>query len=241
MSMPVTEAGKGPFGRAFYSFGAHSATGTELTGGPSPLCTSGDTTHQCCLLSEVPTDIGTNDSANKHKYCQAFPKPLSPRKGCELDCGLRCPCVVTAGVSWLFTALELVSSISHTRSADWQGATVIAEPLLAAEMSKLPVCAGDKHDAAPNVFQHCLCDAGNYWQTAPNHAIQVRPVCTSCCNAFHPFTTSVSFQTDANQLLQGCFFQRVFWCEHLFLVLHMKKQICSSAWSASFPILQSSK
>lgn len=90
----------------------------------------------------------------------------SPKRGSPLDCALYCPCTTIIGGCWFFTALDLIPNVSHTRSADWWGATAISESLLAAEMPKLPVCAGDKHDTAPSIFQHCLCHVGNYWQTS---------------------------------------------------------------------------
>lgn len=132
-SVAVTEGGRGPFGRAFYSLGAHSATGTELAAGLSLLCAPGNTTHQHlflkCLaqfsLARLPGESSGSPltwglsalPANTHIVSHS-PNYRCPKRGCGSGCVLYCPCMAIAGGCCLFTVLELIPSISRIRSAD---------------------------------------------------------------------------------------------------------------------------
>lgn len=151
---------------------------------------------------------------------------------------------------FFFPVLELIWSVSHIGRLMRRNSSKF---LLAAEKSMLPLCAGDKCDTASNIFQYYLHRAGNYWQTALSYAVQMHLLCTQCCNAFHPFIISVSFQTDAKQLLQSFLFVCLFVCEE---ASGMNIFSCFSRlrtnethksvdqhdwWSVSFPSLQSSE
>lgn len=115
---------------------------------------------RCCCRTLWTRSCGPQGKEKAESYNSTLNG--SPKRGSPLDCALYCPCTTIIGGCWFFTALDVIPNVSHTRSADRWGATVISESLLAAEMSKLPVCAGDKHDTAPSIFQDCLCHAGNY-------------------------------------------------------------------------------
>lgn len=131
--MPVTESGRGPFERAFYSLGAHSATSTALAAAHSLLCAPRNTTHPCFFLkglaqfslASLPGEtLGspltwrlTGLPTHTH-IVNRSPDYRSPERGRGLDCVLFCPCTAIAGGCWLFAVLGLVPSIRHTRSAD---------------------------------------------------------------------------------------------------------------------------
>lgn len=121
------EAGRGPFQRAFYSLGAHSATGTELL---DPAFSVYPGTQLQAFLLKVPFLLSSSKSAsgdfrvtadiesNKNTCCQPFPIYHCPKRGSRLDCALYCPCMAVTGGHWFFAALELIPDVSHDRSAD---------------------------------------------------------------------------------------------------------------------------
>lgn len=150
---------------------------------------------------------------------------LSPRKqGLGYALYSLCMALTERGlVLGISARAEHKSYYEHTiyehKSADRWGATVISESVFEAKISKLPLLP-ETNTMPFLTFPSTL----SVMQEIIDKQLQVMQYkSTSRCNAFHPFTVSVSFQADAKWWLQGWFFPPGFWCEHLFLEPQMKK------------------
>lgn len=171
---------------------------------PCPVFTSKLTSRDFGVI----TDIGTNISANKHTLCQLFPKLPFPQEGqwvrvrAVLPMYGHCRKVLALYCAWSNPKHKTVLVQETDGEQQWSPNPCLQQKCLSClfvqETNTTPLLT---------FFQHYLCHAGNNWQIASRYAIQMHLVCISCCNDFHPLTVLVSFQTDAEQLLPGCFFK----------------------------------